>query len=113
MKLARNTAIRLEENFLGAKRNHTSQEFLDRYSDVFRDELGTMKGVTAKIHLGPKASYSTIPQSQISPFPLTNWNDFRSRASLSYPVQFSEWAAPIVPVVKSDGKICGYKVTIN
>ncbi len=32
------------------------------------------------------------------------------------PIQFSKWAAPIVPVVKSDGniRICGdYKTTVN
>jgi hypothetical protein len=32
------------------------------------------------------------------------------------PIKFSDWAAPIVPVIKSDGsiRICGdYKVTVN
>ncbi len=32
------------------------------------------------------------------------------------PVQFSDWAAPIIPVLKNDGtvRICGdYKITIN
>jgi len=32
------------------------------------------------------------------------------------PVEFSQWAAPIVPIVKGDGtiRICGdYKLTVN
>ena len=38
------------------------------------------------------------------------------KAGIISQVQFSDWAAPIVPVVKSDGsiRICGdYKVTVN
>ena len=55
----------------------TLQEVLDRYSDVFQDELGTMKGVTAKIHLDSKAT-SMVPQSQISSFCLTSWSGGRA-----------------------------------
>ena len=42
--------------------------------------------------------------------------DRLERDGIIQPVEFSEWAAPIVPVVKTDGsiRICGdYKVTVN
>ena len=38
------------------------------------------------------------------------------REEIVQPVQFSDWAAPIVPVVKQDGsvRICGdYRLTVN
>ena len=42
--------------------------------------------------------------------------DWLERDGIIQPVEFSEWAALIVPVVKTDGSICicgDYKVTVN
>ena len=35
---------------------HTTEDILQRYSDVFREELGTLKGVTVKLHVDPDAA---------------------------------------------------------
>ena len=45
-----------------------------------------------------------------------SWSDYKPWVSSSQPVQFADWAAPIVPLAKSDGRIhkCGYyKITVN
>ena len=42
--------------------------------------------------------------------------DCLAKSGIIEPVEFSDWPAPIVPVVKTDGsiRICGdYKVTVN
>lgn len=97
----------------------TLQHVLDHYPDVFREELGTMQGVTAKIHVDPNATPKFYKARSV-PFALQAGVEEElerlQKQSIIEPVQFSDWAAPIVPVVKSDGKvrICGdYKVTIN
>ena len=92
---------------------------LAKHSDLFRDKLDTMKGTTAKLHV----SLSVKPRfyrPRSIPYAFRSRVDHALKRLVSEgilePVQFSEWAAPIVPVVKQDGsiRVCGdYKLTIN
>lgn len=98
---------------------HTLEKVLDKYSDVFKDELGRVQGVSAKIHVDP----NTRPQfhkARPVPFALRKKVEEElerlQTLGIIQPIQFSDWAAPIVPVLKDDGRvrICGdYKVTVN
>ena len=78
-----------------------------------------MQGVIAKIHVDPNATPKFYKARSV-PFALQAGVEEElerlQKQGIIEPVQFSDWAAPIVPVVKRDGKIriCGdYKVTIN
>ena len=95
------------------------QEILDKHQLLCKNELGTVKGTTAKFHVDPKIKprffkarpvpYALRPQVAAE-------LDKLEANGIIQPVQFSQWAAPIVPVLKRDGsiRICGdYKVTIN
>ena len=92
---------------------------LEEHKDVFKDELGTMKGVKAKLFVKPGSSPKFFkPRS----FPhalkgaIEQELDRLERMGVMEKVRYSEWAAPIVPVVKPDKsiRVCGdYKVTIN
>ena len=95
------------------------KEILERHAAVFTDELGTIAGVTAKILVDP-----TVQPRFCKPHPIPYALHARIEAELERlesqgiiePVTTSEWAAPIVPVVKRDGtiQVCGdYKLTTN
>ena len=94
-------------------------QILHKRAAVFRDELGTLKGVTATIHV-EEGAHPRYFRPRPVPYALRPRVEQElerlQRMGVIEPVQFSEWAAPIVPVVKKDGsiRICGdYKLTVN
>ncbi len=97
----------------------TLQRILQKYSDVFRDELGAIKGVTAKIEVDQDVQ-PRFCRARPVPFALRPKVEAELKRleelGIIEPVTTAEWAAPIVPVAKSDGsvRICGdYRLTIN
>ena len=78
-----------------------------------------MEAAPAKIHVDPSAQPRfckpwTVPYVLKGKFE-QELERLESTGIIS-PVQFADWAAPIIPVVKTDGTICvcgDYKVTIN
>ena len=92
---------------------------LNRYQDLFRDELSTTKGVTAQLKLKSDTSPKSFRPLNV-PFAIKDAVgeeiDHLDKAGILEKVDHRDWATPVVPVPKKDGKfrICGdYKVTIN
>ena len=95
------------------------QSVLAKYPDVFMEGLGTLKGVKAKIYVDQGAEPKNIKATSV-PYALKTNVELElerlEREGIISPVEFSEWAAPIVPVAKPNGtvRICGdYKLTVN
>ncbi|XP_034561964.1 uncharacterized protein K02A2.6 [Notolabrus celidotus] len=95
------------------------QAILEKNEEVFRDELGSMKGITVKLHIKTDSKpvflkprpvpYAIRPKVEAD-------LDALVKNGVLEPVKTSEWATPIVPVPKKDGGIrtCGdFKVTLN
>ena len=95
------------------------QALLNEYDDLFSDELGTYTGPKAHIVVRDDAQPRFFKARPV-PYAYRDnvCDELRrlEREKVIEPVQHSDWAAPVVPVVKDDGSIrlCGdYKLTVN
>ena len=112
--------IRLDWKKIGAVREEVSLgTLLDKHQALFKEGLGTIHPYKAKLQVRPDAQPKFFKPRSV-PFaikPAIEQELDRLEASgAMVKVMHSDWAAPIVPVPKKDGKfrICGdYKVTIN
>ena len=94
-------------------------DLLKDYESIFDGQIGTYTGAKEKIVLKENAQPKYFKARPV-PYALKDKIglelDRLEREGIIQKVQYSDWAAPIVPIVKDDGsiRICGdYKVTIN
>ena len=87
---------------------------------VFEETLGTLQGFKAQVHIDSAATPKfckarTVPYAYRAMVEAEL--DRLVEQGILTPVQFADWADPIVPVLKSDKKsvkICGdFKKTVN
>ncbi|KAL0202697.1 hypothetical protein M9458_000715, partial [Cirrhinus mrigala] len=97
----------------------TAQQVLSRHKEVFKEELWTLKGTTATLHV-PNDASPRFYRPRVVPYALKTKVEEEInrllRDKIISPVKYSEWAAPVVPILKPDGSIrlCGdYKLTVN
>ena len=93
---------------------------LAEYQAIFQEGLGTLVGYYAQIQIDPSAT-PKFCKARIVPYAyralVKKELDRLVDQGILTPVQFADWAAPIVPVLKSDKqsvRICGdFKRTLN
>ena len=114
------TVLKLDwQHIFSVDSNHSLEEVLTRFDEVFDEGLGTVLGVKAKIHVNPQTTplfHKARPVPHALKSKIEAELDRLLKEDIIEPVRFSNWATPIVPVPKGDStiRICGdYKVTIN
>ena len=94
-------------------------EMLETHASIFQGGLGKVAGVKAKIYVDSTERprfLKSRPVAYALREKIETELDGLVKEGTIEPVEFSEWATPIVPIVKEEGtiRICGdYKQTIN
>ena len=94
-------------------------QMLSKHSQVFKDGLGKLIDVKVKLAIDPTVT-PKFHKARSLPFALKEKVELElqkhEEQGIISPVTHSDWAAPIVPVMKQNGnvRICGdYRVTVN
>ena len=92
---------------------------IQKYPEVFQEDLGTMKSFKAHLHLKEGVTPKFCRPRKV-PFAIKESVgkelDRLEEAGIVIKENYSDWAAPIIPVPKQDGsiRVCGdFTVTIN
>lgn len=101
------------------EQNVKVKAILDKHKKVFEPGIGKLKDMRGKLTLqdGASPKFCKAREVAYSLRPRVEEElDRLQQAGVISPVKFSDWATPIVPLPKANGKmrICGdYKVTLN
>ena len=112
--------IRLDWKKINQVKQCQLSDVLQHYETLFQPGLGILQGYEAKIIVDPEACPRFCKARSVPYAMRTQVEEELERlqeVGIIKPIQFADWAAPIVPVPKSDGKtirICGnFKMTVN
>lgn len=99
--------------------DNTVLKKLEKYKNVFTKKLGVYKGPQVKVHIRDDAA-PVFFRCRPVPFAIRDRVceeiDRLVKNDIIEPIPYSNWATPIVPVTKADGRIrlCGdYRLTVN
>nr|XP_034833643.1 uncharacterized protein K02A2.6-like [Maniola hyperantus] len=111
--------IALNINFMSNSDLMNIDKTISKYSDIFRDGLGTFTGDPITIHLKPDATPRFLKARPV-PYAIKakveKEIDRLVAEGVLRPLSFSEWATPVVPIIKKSGdvRLCGdYRSTVN
>ena len=101
------------------QREETIADVIQQHEEVFQEGLGRIKGAQATLHINSEVELKFYKPRSLPHALCSKVEDELNRLEtdgVNVPVQHSDWATPIVPVLKPDGsvRICGdFKLTAN
>nr|XP_026499742.1 uncharacterized protein K02A2.6-like isoform X1 [Vanessa tameamea] len=106
-------------NFISNEDFLQMDRLITKYEEVFKDGLGSYRGQPVTIHTKPGTNPKFLKARPV-PYAIKarveKEIDRLEREGVLKPISFSEWATPVVPILKKSGEVrlCGdYRSTVN